>query len=68
MALEPHSNYLSLRMLTNLKFTWGICAICWVLCAENGEVDCVLEAVLSMTETGNEKQQVSLSLGNADFL
>lgn len=45
-----------------------MCNLLGTNCAENGEVDCVLEAVLSMTETGNEKQQVSLSLGNADFL
>lgn len=61
IALEPHSNYLSLRMLTNLKFTQGNVHPAGYFVQKMAKVSCMLEAGWSITGTGNGNQQVSLS-------
>lgn len=62
IALEPHSNYLSLRMLTNLKFTQGNVHPAGYFVQKMAKVSCMLEAGWSITGTGNGNQQVSLSV------
>lgn len=62
IALEPHSNYLSLRMLTNLKFTQGNVHPEGYFVQKMAKVSCMLEAAWSITGTGNGNQQVSLSV------
>lgn len=62
IALEPHSNYLSLRMLTNLKFTQGNVHPAGYFVQKMVKVSCMLEAGWSITGTGNGNQQVSLSV------
>lgn len=62
IALEPHSNYLSLRILTNLKFTQGNVHPAGYFVQKMAKVSCMLEAGWSITGTGNGNQQVSLSV------
>lgn len=62
IALEPRSNYLSLRMLTNLKFTQGNVHPEGYFVQKMAKVSCMPEAAWSITGTGNGNQQVSLSV------
>lgn len=59
---EPRSNYLSLRMLTNLKFTQGNVHPEGYFVQKMAKVSCMPEAAWSITGTGNGNQQVSLSV------
>lgn len=64
IALEPHSNYLSLRILTNLKFTqgnvhpagtlcrkWRKCLVCWRLAGPLQEQEMGINKFLCLWES-----------------